>query len=79
METATLVEEIRSFQTEDASADQDTPRILAEYAHFLVVQTNSPIKEDVQCAHLTLSIRLKSTAATALTVNTRIFMEYASN
>lgn len=44
------MEEIRSFQTEDANADQDTPKTHAESAHCLVVQVSSLIKEDALCA-----------------------------
>lgn len=79
MEIATPVAEIRSFQTENANADLDTPKTPAEFAHCHVVQVSSLIKEDAPCALLTLSIKPKSTAATAQTANTRISMECASS
>lgn len=38
IKTATILEEVTSFETEDANLDQDIPRIIAECTHYFVDQ-----------------------------------------
>ena len=79
VEIVTLVEPIKSSQTEFAFAKPDIVSTVVESALFLVDKVNSPSKEDALFALLTPSTKLKSTVAIAQLVTTKTSLEFVKN